>query len=93
MYNYVINNIELDGKKFSSKISGSDVFILVFPNILILAFTIGLGWPIVISRILWLFADKIALDESFDSKSIEAGPVDMETATGEGLGVMLDLDL
>ena len=93
VYNFVINNVKIEGKSFHSNIKGGDVFVLVFPNFLILAFTIGLGWPIVIYRILGFFAEKIMLDSEFDPAKIEKGTIDMETATGEGLGVMLDLDL
>jgi len=93
VWNYVINNVSLDKTSYKSNISGVDVFSLVFPNILILIVTIGLGWPIVITRILTFYANRIYMEDGFDPASVHHAPVDMETATGEGLGVLLDLDL
>lgn len=93
VWNYITSNTTLDEKSFHSEISAADVFSLIFPNILILIFTIGLGWPIVITRIFSFYAGKIELDADFDPESVHPGALDMETATGEGLGVLLDLDL
>jgi uncharacterized membrane protein YjgN (DUF898 family) len=60
---------------------------------LILFFTLGIGYPIVITRIQEFISEHITLDAAFDPNSVEAGTVDMETATGEGLFFLFDLDL
>lgn len=95
LFNYYINNLSLHQQdreiRFRSTATGGDFFALMIVNLLILIFTLGIGYPWIMTRTLHILFSKIEITGNLNPESLvqtEAGYTD---ATGEDVSDMLDL--
>lgn len=98
LFNYYIDNISIEGpdKKymnFRSNVSGRHIIFLSITNILIIIFTLGIGFPWVITRTLNTLLGKIILEGNIDLDAIAQTEQDYKDATGEDTADILDIDL
>ena len=96
MFEYYVDNLSLnkgDEKiNFNSTASGGDFFGLVVVNILILIFTLGLGYAWVVTRTLKFIFEHVELDGNLDLNTLLQTEENYKDATGEDLSDFLDLD-
>lgn len=97
MYNFMITNTNLIhyGKqvKMQSNISGSDLFVLLFINWLIVMVTGGLGAPFATIRTLEFMASNIEIEEGIYLDAIEQTEEDYKDATSDDIADMLEFDI
>ncbi|MBL8025749.1 MAG: DUF898 family protein [Fibrobacteres bacterium] len=96
LYHYFIDNTRVVhnefGLKFKSKVTAGAVFKLVVPNLLILIFTLGIAFPIVVLRNIRFLVDNIELTGTFDASLIKQGKLQPAGAVGESLSDSLNVD-
>lgn len=96
LFEYYVDNLSLkkgDEKiNFNSTASGGDFFGLVVVNILILIFTLGLGYAWVVTRTLKFIFEHVELDGNLDLNTLLQTEENYKDATGEDLSDFLDLD-
>ncbi len=96
LFEYYVDNLSLkkgDEKiSFNSTASGGDFFSLVIVNILILIFTLGLGYAWVVTRTLKFIFEHVELDGNLDLNTLLQTEENYKDATGEDLSDFLDLD-
>jgi uncharacterized membrane protein YjgN (DUF898 family) len=97
LFAYYIDNISAhkDEKeiRFKSTATGGDFFGLLVVNLLILVFTLGLGYAWVVTRTMNFVTNKIALDGDIDLNTLNQTEDIFTDATGEDIGDILDIDL
>ncbi len=98
LWEFMANNtvVKQDGKevKFNIDITAGKVFELLFVNILIIVFTLGLGTPWVIVRTLTYVFKYLEIENGIDFEKVEQGDLDdYDDAAGEDALDFLDLDL
>lgn len=97
LFAYYIDNLSLhkDGKeiKFKATLSAGDVFSMGILNMLILIFTLGLGYAWVVTRTMNLIFSRIELEGDIDLNSIQQTEDDYNDATGEDMSSFLNIDL
>lgn len=96
LFEYYVDNLSLkkgDEKiNFNSTASGGDFFSLVVVNILILIFTLGLGYAWIVTRTLKFIFEHVELDGNLDLNTLLQTEENYKDATGEDLSDFLDLD-
>ena len=96
LFEYYVNNLSLikDDKEIAlnSTVSGGGIFKLEVVNILTLIFTLGLGYPWVVSRTLKYLFENIELEGTIDLNSINQTEESFKDATGEDISDFLDMD-
>lgn len=96
LFEYYVNNLSLKKNNerinFTSTATGGDFFGLVVVNVLILIFTLGLGYAWVVTRTMKFIFDNVALDGNFDLDTLTQTEENYKDATGEDLSDFLDLD-
>lgn len=94
LFNYYINNLELnrEGKSvyFRSTATGGDFFSLLIVNLLIIIFTLGLGFPWTIIRTLKFGAEHIQMQGDLSFEELHQSQADYSNATGEDMADILD---
>ena len=95
LYNYYINNLSVENEKgdvikLRSAATGGNFFLLGLTNILILIFTLGLGYAWVVTRTLRFIFGKIDLSGNIDVEGIRQTEGVYTDATGEDVADMLD---
>ncbi len=97
LFGYYINNLsaEKDGNeiKFKSTATAGDFFNLIMVNLLILVFTLGIGYAWVVTRSMNFLMNKIEMEGDIDLDSLAQTEDVYTDATGEDVGDMLNLDL
>ncbi|MGL2988522.1 YjgN family protein [Flavobacterium sp. RSSA_27] len=96
LFEYYISNLSLhkDEKELqlTSTATGSDFFTLGITNLLILIFTLGLGYAWVVTRTLKYIFDHIEIEGTIDLDSLKQTEENFKDATGEDVSDFLDLD-
>lgn len=96
LFAYYVNNISMhkgDQKiNLSSTATGGGFFELIFVNLLIIIFTLGLGYAWVATRTMTFIAESIRLNGDIDLDSINQTEENFKDATGEDLNDFLDID-
>lgn len=95
LFNYYIDNLTLHHKddkiRLKSTASGGDFFGLLVVNLLILIFTLGIGYPWVLTRTLKFILSKIEIIGNVDTDQLVQTEQEYNDATGEDMSDMLDL--
>ena len=95
LFEYYINNLVIiDGDKkikLRSTATGGDFFQLFFLNLLIIVFTLGIGYAWVLTRSLQFIISKIEVKGNIDLEGLVQTEELFNDATGEDLSDMLDL--
>ena len=95
IFEYFVNNLSLENNdqkiKLKSIATGGDFFSLIFVNMLIILFTLGLGYAWAMTRTLEFVANKIQLEGDIDLNTIAQTEENYKDATGEDMSDMLDL--
>ncbi|MBK7964829.1 MAG: DUF898 domain-containing protein [Bacteroidetes bacterium] len=95
LFNYYINNLTLhhkEGKiRLKSTASGGDFFGLIIVNLLIMIFTLGIGYPWILTRTLKFIFSKIEIVGNIDTDQLVQTEKEYTDATGEDMSDMLDL--
>lgn len=96
LFAYYVDNLTVnkDGKqiRFKSTATGSDFFILLIVNLLLLICTLGLGYAWVVTRTMDFVLSKIQMEGDIDLNTISQTEGHFTDATGEDVGDILDLD-
>jgi uncharacterized membrane protein YjgN (DUF898 family) len=96
LFNYYIDNLSLnkDNKeiKLSSSVSGGQFFKLAITNVLIIIFTLGLGYAWVVTRTMKYIFSNIEIEGNIDLDALTQTEVNYKDATGEDISDFLDLD-
>ncbi len=96
LFEYYVNNLSLkkgnEKINFTSTASGGDFFGLVMVNLLILIFTLGLGYAWVATRTMKFIFGHVALDGNFNLDTLMQTEENYKDATGEDLSDFLDLN-
>jgi uncharacterized membrane protein YjgN (DUF898 family) len=96
LFEYYIDNLTLnkDGKEINlnSTVTGGGFLKLGIVNLLLVIFTLGLGYAWAVSRTLKYLFDNIELEGSIDLGTINQTEEDFKDATGEDISDFLDLD-
>ncbi len=94
LFEYFVNNLELNRENkrvfFKSKATGGDIFILLAGNLLIILFTLGLGFPWTIIRTLKFGADNIQMYGGVEFDELQQAQADYSNATGDDMADILD---
>ncbi|MBU3743176.1 MAG: DUF898 domain-containing protein [Sediminibacterium sp.] len=94
VFRFFINNTRMYRKEqeiaFESKASAGGFFSLIFGNLLIILFTLGLGIPWAITRSLKFVADNIAIQGDISLDELEQQQAEFSDATGEDMADLLD---
>ncbi len=96
MFEYYINNLSLhkddESIKLESTVTGGEIFKLSIVNVLILIFTLGLGYAWVQTRVMKYILSNIHLEGTIDLDTIKQTEENYTDATGEDIEDMLDMD-
>ena len=96
LFEYYIDNLSLnkDVKEIAlnSTVTGGGFFKLGIVNLLIIIFTLGLGYAWVVTRTLQYIFNNIELEGNIDLDSIQQTEENFKDATGEDISDFLDLD-
>lgn len=96
LFAYYIDNLTVNkGEKkitMKSTATGGDFFGLLIVNMLILIFTLGIGYAWVVTRTMNFIANKIELSGDINLDEIKQSEESYADATGEDLTDMLDID-
>lgn len=97
LFNYYVSNLSLhkDDKELqlTSTATGGDFLSLGITNLLILIFTLGLGYAWVVTRTLKYIFSHIEIEGNIDLDSLTQTEENFKDATGEDISDFLDLDL
>jgi len=83
-YRYIAEHTQLQGVRFCSTISGGELLRLTVGNWLLLIFTVGLAYPLIIVRTARALSTHLRMDGDFDYARIVQSHQDVPV-TGEGL--------
>lgn len=96
LFDYYINNLSLhkgdDQINLKSRVTGGEFFSLAIVNILIIIFTLGLGYAWVVARTMKYILSAIELEGTIDLNTINQTEADFKDATGDDISDMLDMD-
>ncbi|MCV9932452.1 YjgN family protein [Flavobacterium sp. LS1R47] len=96
LFEYYVDNLSLnqDGKEITltSTVTGGGFAGLAIVNLLIIVFTLGLGYAWVVTRSMKYIFENIKLEGNIDLDSIAQTEDNFKDATGEDISDFLDLD-
>ncbi len=96
LFAFYVNNLSLEkGEEkinLKSTATGGDFFGLLIVNLLIIVFTLGLGYAWVVARTMKFLTDHIEMEGNIDLDTINQTEEDFNDATGEDIGDFLNLD-
>ena len=78
--------------RFRSLVTGGKLLRLRFGNLMILIFTLGIGYPIIMHRNLRFIANNTVVYGDLSGERFKQGKRGKGTGIGEGLDDMLDID-
>jgi len=94
LFDYYVNHLTLhDNEKtirFRSTATGGGIFVLLFTNLLILVFTLGIGYSWVATRSLKYIFGHIEMQGDVDIESLAQTETNYTDATGEDISDLLD---
>jgi len=97
LFEYYVNNLSLQkGDKkinFTSTATGGDFFSLIIVNLLIIIFTLGLGFAWAAMRTMKFIFEHIELDGNLDLNNLSQTEENYKDATGEDISDYLNLDM
>tara|TARA_R110002049_G_scaffold265234_1_gene441340 strand:- start:969 stop:1919 length:951 start_codon:yes stop_codon:yes gene_type:complete len=98
LFAYFVDNIRIDGEEhvgatLKSNATAGDFFNLLVGNILILIFTLGIGYAWVVNRNMVFGAKHIIIEGNINFDRVQQTEDDYRDATGEDVGDILDIDL
>lgn len=97
LFNFYIDNLSIHKEdkeiKFVSTATAGDFFNLGVVNLLIIVFTLGLGYAWVVTRTMNLVMSRIKLIGDIDLDTVQQTEVDYNDATGEDMTDFLNIDL
>jgi len=97
LFAYYVDNLSLqkNGKEIQMKstATGGDFFKLIILNLLIIVFTLGLGYAWVATRTMNFVFSKIQMEGDIDLDTINQTEADYTDATGEDMSDFLNIDL
>ncbi|WP_276498162.1 YjgN family protein [Pontibacter litorisediminis] len=97
LINFYINNIfiEQDGKysRLDSSLTGSQYFVLALGNLLIMVFTLGLGYSWVITRTMSALVNNCEILGDFNPDALAQTEEEYKNATYEDVADMLDIGI
>jgi uncharacterized membrane protein YjgN (DUF898 family) len=96
LFEFYINNMSLhkDGEyiRMRSTATGGDFFKLLMVNLLIIIFTLGLGYAWVVTRTMNFTVSKIQMMGNLNLEAVQQTEESFRDATGEDMSDFLDLD-
>lgn len=96
IFEYYVNNLSLhkDDKRieFTSTATGADFIGLIIINLLMIIFTLGLGYAWVVTRTMKFIFDHIELDGTIDLNTLQQTEENFKDATGDDISDFLDID-
>jgi len=96
LFEFYINNLSLSNGEqkntFRSTATAGDFFELVVINLLIIVFSLGLGYAWVVTRTMEFIAENIEIEGDIDLDAISQTEEEFNDATGEDLGDAMNLD-
>jgi uncharacterized membrane protein YjgN (DUF898 family) len=96
-FDFFVNNIEIkQGDKtirLNSEMTGSGYFGLMFVNVLMLVFTLGLASPWVTVRTLRYVMDCITIEDELNPDAIEQGTDDFRQIKNDDIADILDIGI
>jgi len=96
-FNFTINNTvvfhENGDDNLKSSMEGSDTLMVMFTNILIVIFTLGIGFPWAIIRRYRLNIESVNIPDAVNLDALQQDADDYRDATGDDLVDILDMDL
>ena len=96
LFDYYIDNLSLekDGKsiQMNSTVTGGGIFQLLVVNLLIIVFTLGLGYAWAVTRTLEYLFSHIELEGNIDLDSLLQTEENFRDATGDDISDILDID-
>ena len=84
LFRAIANNLELAELRFSSEVTAWNYISLWIGNVLIVLFTLGLGFPIAVHRSLKFFANRVSISGELDVGRLQQTTLD-RPRFGEGL--------
>jgi uncharacterized membrane protein YjgN (DUF898 family) len=94
LFNYYVNNLSLQDEervvRFRSTMTGGSIFGIAIVNILILIFTLGLGYAWVVTRTLQFVFSHVEPEGNIDFNNLQQTEGNYTDATGEDLSDLLD---
>ena len=95
IFEYYVNNLELyqngRGVMFRSNATGGGFAKLIIVNLLIIVFTLGIGYSWAVTRTLNFIANNIAMIGNYSFDELVQAQHDYDNATGDDLADFLDL--
>ena len=95
LFNYYINHLSLHQNdreiRFRSAATGGDFFGLILVNLLIMIFTLGIGYPWIMTRTLKFLFSKIEITGDISPETLIQTEGSYTDATGEDVSDLLDL--
>ena len=95
LFNYYINHLSLHQNdreiRFRSNASGGDFAGLMIVNFLLMIFTLGIGYPWIVTRTLKFIFSKIEVVGNIDTDQLVQTEAAYTDATGEDMSDMLDI--
>lgn len=96
LFDYYVNHLSLnkDGNeiRLSSTVTGGGFFQLGITNLLIIVFTLGMGYAWVVTRTMKYLFDNIKMEGNIDLNTLQQTEDNYKDATGEDASDFLDLD-
>lgn len=96
LFDYYIDNLSLNKEneqiQFNSTVTGGAFFKLAIINVLILIFTLGLGYAWVVTRTMNYIFSSIEIEGNIDLNTLTQTEENFKDATGEDISDFLDLD-
>ena len=89
---YIFTNTQIASARMVVKYTGGKLFILFITNLLILIFTLGLGFPVIIWRNFRFFAQNVAIIGNIDVSTIEQSR-NGGNSFGEGINDVADMGI
>ena len=84
MFRTIANNLQLAELRFSSAVTAGNYISLWFGNILIVALTLGIGFPIAVHRSIRFFVDRVTIHGEVDVDRLQQSSLE-RPKFGEGL--------
>lgn len=96
LFDFYVNNLYMEKDeqriRMKSTATGGDFFALIVVNMLLLIFTLGLGYAWVVMRTFNFIVQNVQLEGNIDLDVIAQTEEEYKDATGEDIGDMLDID-
>lgn len=96
LFEYYIDNLSLNKGneeiKLNSTVTGGGFFKLAITNVLLVVFTLGLGYAWVVTRTMNYIFENIELEGNIDLNTLTQTEENFKDATGEDVSDFLDLD-